>query len=63
MTASRNSRRSLRPLAFGFEPGTAYSGSDSAGVVGTLDLDTGVLTPVATGFGSVRGMVFVSPVR
>jgi hypothetical protein len=47
---------------FGFEPGTAYSGSDTAGVLGTLNIDTGVLTPVATGFNSVRGLVFVSPV-
>jgi hypothetical protein len=45
---------------FGFEPGTAYSTSDTAGIVGVLNLDNGVLTPVATGFGSTRGMVFVS---
>ena len=45
---------------FGFEPGTAYSTSDTAGIVGVLNLDSGVLTPVATGFGSTRGMVFVS---
>ena len=45
---------------FGFEPGTAYSASDTAGIVGALNLDNGVLTPIATGFGSTRGMVFVS---
>jgi hypothetical protein len=45
---------------FGFEPGTAYSTSDTAGIVGLLNLDNGVLTPIATGFGSTRGMVFVS---
>ncbi len=45
---------------FGFEPGTAYSTSDTAGIVGALNLDNGVLTPIATGFGSARGMVFVS---
>jgi hypothetical protein len=45
---------------FGFEPGTAYSTSDTAGIVGVLNLDNGVLTPIATGFGSTRGMVFVS---
>ena len=45
---------------FGFEPGTAYSTSDTAGIVATLNLDTGVLTPIATGFGSTRGMIFVS---
>ena len=47
-----------RPV-FGFEPGTAYSASDTAGIVGTLDLDNGVVTPIATGFGSTRGMTFV----
>jgi hypothetical protein len=45
---------------FGFEPGTAYSASDTAGLVGTLNLDNGVLTPVVSGFGSARGVLFVS---
>ncbi len=48
---------------FGFEPGVAYSASDSFGIVGTLNLDTGVVTPIATGFGSARGLLFVSPDR
>jgi hypothetical protein len=43
---------------FGFEPGTAYSASDTAGIVGVLDLDTGFVTPIATGFGSARGVIF-----
>jgi hypothetical protein len=42
----------------GFEPGTAYSASDTAGIVGVLNLDTGVVTPIATGFGSARGVIF-----
>jgi hypothetical protein len=46
---------------FGFEPGTAYSASDTLGLVGTLNLDNGVVTPVITGFGSARGLLFVSP--
>jgi hypothetical protein len=46
---------------FGFEPGTAYSASDILGLVGTLNLDNGVVTPVVTGFGSARGLIFVSP--
>jgi hypothetical protein len=45
---------------FGFEPGVAYSASDTAGIVGTLNLDTGVLMPIVTGLGSGRGMRFVS---
>jgi hypothetical protein len=44
---------------FGFEPGQAYSASDTAGVVGTLNLDTGVLTPIVTGMSSARGLLFV----
>jgi hypothetical protein len=48
---------------FGFEPGTAYSTSDTLGIVGVLNLDNGVLTPVATGFKSTRGMIFVAPDR
>ena len=44
---------------FGFEPGTAYSASDTYGVVGTLNLDNGVVTPIVSGFGSARGLIFV----
>lgn len=44
---------------FGFEPGTAYSASDTAGFVGTLNLDTGAITPIVTGLGSGRGVLFV----
>jgi hypothetical protein len=50
---------------FGFEPGVAYSASDTAGVVGVLDLDNGVLTPIVTStstpLDSFRGMLFVVP--
>ena len=46
---------------FGFEPGVAYSASDTLGLVGTLNLDNGVVTPVVTGFGSARGLLFVAP--
>jgi len=45
---------------FGFEPGTAYSASDTLGLLGTLNLDNGLVTPVVTGFGSARGLLFVS---
>jgi hypothetical protein len=51
----------LDNLQFGFEPGTAYSTSDTAGIVGVLNLDNGLLTPIATGFSSTRGMIFVQP--
>lgn len=46
---------------FGFEPGVAYSASDTDGLVGTLNLDNGVLTPIVTGLGSARGLLFVRP--
>jgi hypothetical protein len=45
---------------FGFEPGKPYSASDSEGYVAGLNLDNGVLAPIATGFVSMRGMLFVS---
>jgi hypothetical protein len=45
---------------FGFEPGQAYSASDTAGIVGTLNLDNGVLTPIVSGLISARGLQFVT---
>jgi hypothetical protein len=44
----------------GFETGQAYSASDTAGLVGTLNLDNGVVTPVVTGMTSARGLQFVT---
>lgn len=49
----------LESATFGFEPGIAYSASDTAGLVGTLDLDTGVVSPIVTGLVSARGMTFI----
>jgi hypothetical protein len=46
---------------FGFEPGTAYCASDTAGFVGTLNLDTGAITTIVTGLNSGRGVFFVAP--
>jgi hypothetical protein len=46
---------------FGFEPGVAYSASDTDGFVGTLNLDSGRVTPIVTGLKSGRGMLFVRP--
>lgn len=45
----------------GFEPGVAYSASDTDGLVGTLNLDSGVITPIVTGLESARRMLFVRP--
>jgi hypothetical protein len=44
---------------FGFSTGQAYSASDTTGIVGTLGLDTGVVTPIVTGLQSGRGLIFV----
>jgi hypothetical protein len=46
---------------FGFEPGVACSASDTLGLLGTLNLDNGVVTPIVTGFGGARGLLFISP--
>jgi hypothetical protein len=54
---------------FGFEPGVAYSASDTAGIIGVLDLDNGILTPVITSnpvppsaqISSFRGLLFATP--
>jgi hypothetical protein len=56
--------RPARPafgLKAGFESGQAYCASDTLGLVGTLDLDTGFITPIATAIGSARGLLFLSP--
>jgi len=45
---------------FGFEPGQAYSASDTAGIVGSLNLDNGVITPIVSGLVSARGLLFVT---
>ena len=47
--------------SLGFEPGVAYSASDTLGLVGTLNLDNGFVTPVVTGFDSARGLLFIAP--
>jgi hypothetical protein len=49
--------------SFGFEPGQAYSASDTAGIVGSLNLDTGVVTPIVIGLNSARGLQFVRNTR
>ncbi len=46
--------------ASGFEQGQAYSASDTLGFVGTLNIDNGVVTPIVSGFGSPRGLVFLA---
>ena len=42
-----------------FAPGAAYTAADGGPFVGTIDLTTGVITPVVTGLKGPGGMVFV----
>ena len=42
-----------------FVPGTAYTAADGGPFVGTVDLTTGIITPIVTGLMSPGGMVFV----
>jgi hypothetical protein len=43
----------------GFVPGSAYTAADGGPFVGTLDITSGVVTPVVTGLMSPGGLVFV----
>lgn len=42
-----------------FVPGTAYTAADGGPFVGTIDLTTGVITPIVTGVGNPGGLIFV----
>jgi hypothetical protein len=42
-----------------FVPGTAYTAADGGPFVGTIDMTSGVITPIVTGLGNPGGMVFV----
>ncbi|MBV8378548.1 MAG: hypothetical protein JO279_16240 [Verrucomicrobia bacterium] len=42
-----------------FQPGGAYSASDNDGILGKVDLSTGLVTPVVTGMKSPHGALFV----
>ena len=42
-----------------FAPGEAYTAADGGPFVGTVDLSSGIITPVVTGLGDPEGLVFV----
>jgi hypothetical protein len=42
-----------------FAPGTAYTAADGGPFVGTIDMTTGIITPIVTGLGNPGGLVFV----
>ena len=43
-----------------FAPGTAYTAADGGPFVGTLDLTTGIITPIVTGLKNPGGLAFVN---
>ena len=45
-----------------FQPGGAYSASDSDSILGKVDLSTGLVTPIVTGMQTPHGALFVSAV-
>lgn len=42
-----------------FAPGAAYTAADGGPFVGTIDMTTGVITPIVTGLMNPGGLVFV----
>jgi len=42
-----------------FAPGAAYTAADGGPFVGTIDMTTGIITPIVTGLGNPGGLVFV----
>ena len=42
-----------------FAPGAAYTAADAASLVGTIDMTTGVVTPIVTGLSNPGGLAFV----
>ena len=46
-----------------FAPGAAYTAADGGPFVGTIDLTTGVITPIVTGLNSPGGLVFVDTTK
>jgi hypothetical protein len=46
-----------------FAPGAAYTAADGGPFVGTIDLTTGVITPIVTGLKGPGGLVFVDTTK
>jgi hypothetical protein len=42
-----------------YQPGGAYSASDSDGILGKVDLSTGLVTPIVTGMKTPHGALFI----
>jgi hypothetical protein len=43
-----------------FVPGAAYTAADGGPFVGTIDMTTGIITPIVTSLGNPGGLVFVN---
>ena len=46
-----------------FPPNVAFTSANGASVVGTIDLNTGLITPVVTGLGNPGGLIFVDTLQ
>jgi hypothetical protein len=46
-----------------FQPGGAYSASDSDGILGKVDLSTGLVTPIVSGMKTPHGALFLPAVQ
>ena len=53
-----NSVFSLKKSAF--VPGAAYTAADGGPFVGTIDMTTGIISPIVTGLGNPGGLVFIN---
>jgi hypothetical protein len=61
--ADKKLNKVYKLTANAFAPGTAYTAADGASLVGTIDLTTGLITPVVTGIVNPGGLVFVDTTK
>lgn len=57
--ADKNLNAVYKVTAPAFAPGVAYTAADGGPFVGSVDLTTGVITPIVTGLGNPGGMMYV----
>jgi hypothetical protein len=61
--ADKNLNKVFRLSKKAFAPGAAYTAADGGPFVGTLDMTSGIVTPIVTGLGDPGGLVFVDTSR
>ena len=57
--ADKNLNKTFKLSKRAWAPGAAYTAADGGPFVGTLDLTTGIITPIVNGLGDPGGLVFV----